>query len=133
MAITQGIHQVGLTVPDLEAARDFFVDVLKFEQVHEVPSYPAVFVSDGTIMITLWRTSDPESATAFDRKNNIGLHHFALKVDSLNTLKSTYKTLKETKGVTIEFSPEPIGDSQTQHMMFCIPGGIRMELIAPSI
>lgn len=130
MAITQGTHHIGLTVPDIAATRNFFVDILGFEQVGEVPDYPAIFVSDGSIMLTLWQALDPANATSFDRKNNIGLHHFALRVDSLATLKSIHQTLSNTPEVEIEFPPEPLGSSGTQHMMFYIPGGIRMELIA---
>lgn len=132
MAITKGAHHVGLTVPDLTAARDFFVDTFGFKQVGEVPDYPAIFLSDGTLLLTLWRAADPENATPFDRKNVIGLHHFALVVDGLETLQSVYQTLTETAGVEIEFAPEPLGGGPTQHMMFYIPGGIRMELIAPA-
>lgn len=69
MAITQGAHHIGLTVPNIDAARDFFIDVLEFKQVGAVPEYPAYFVSDGTAMLTLWQAADPESATPFDRKN----------------------------------------------------------------
>ena len=130
MAITQGSHHIGLTVPDLTATRNFFVDILGFEQVGEVPDYPAIFISDGTILLTLWQAVDPATATPFDRKNNIGLHHFALKIANLATLESTYQTLLKTPGVEIEFAPEPLGGGATQHMMFYIPGGIRMELIA---
>ncbi|MDJ0650189.1 MAG: VOC family protein [Xenococcaceae cyanobacterium MO_188.B19] len=130
MAITQGSHHIGLTVPDLIATRNFFVDILGFEQVGEVPDYPAIFISDGTILLTLWQAVEPATATSFDRKNNIGLHHFALKVANLATLESTYQTLLKTPGVEIEFAPEPLGGGATQHMMFYIPGGIRMELIA---
>lgn len=131
MAITQGFHHVGLTVPNLDATRNFFVDVLEFKQVGEVPDYPAYFLSDGTSLLTLWQAVDPDKAIPFDRKTNIGLHHFALKVDGLDTLKTLHETLAKTEGVTIEFAPEPIGGGPTQHMMFYIPGGIRMELIAP--
>ncbi len=131
MAITQGAHHVGLTVPSIDATRDFFVNVLEFQQVGEVPDYPAYFLSDGTLLLTLWQATDPATATAFDRKTNIGLHHFALKVDGLDTLNAMHETLSKTEGVTIEFAPEPIGGGPTQHMMFYIPGGIRMELIAP--
>ncbi len=131
MAITQGAHHIGLTVPDLNAARDFFVNVLELKQVGEKPNYPAYFLSDGTILITLWQAADPATATPFDRKNNLGLHHFALKVNGLETLNSLYQTLTTTDGVEIEFAPEPLGAGPTQHMMFYIPGGIRMELIAP--
>lgn len=131
MAITQGAHHVGLTVPSIDETRDFFVNTLEFKQVGEVPDYPAYFLSDGTLLLTLWQATDPASATPFDRKTNIGLHHFALKVDGLDTLKALHETLAKTEGVTIEFAPEPIGGGPTQHMMFYIPGGIRMELIAP--
>lgn len=131
MTITQGAHHIGLTVPDLAAARDFFVNIFEFNQVGEVPDYPAFFLSDGTLLLTLWQAADPTSATAFDRKNNIGLHHFALKVNGLDALKSLHQTLENTEGVEIEFAPEPLGGGPTQHMMFYIPGGIRMELIAP--
>ncbi|MGB3403101.1 MAG: VOC family protein [Microcoleaceae cyanobacterium] len=130
MALTQGAHHIGLTVPDVEIARHFFVEILGFQQVGAVADYPAIFVSDGTIMLTLWQAVDPQTAIPFDRKNIIGLHHFALKVDSLETLQSLYQTLTNTPGVEIEFPPEPLGNSSTQHMMFYIPGGIRMELIA---
>ena len=74
----------------------------------------------------------PKTATPFDRKNTIGLHHFALKVESLDALKSIHQTLQSTSGVDIEFAPESLGGSAIHHMMFTIPGGIRMELIAPN-
>ncbi|MGF1523784.1 MAG: VOC family protein [Leptolyngbyaceae cyanobacterium] len=130
MAITQGAHHMGLTVPNLEAARNFFVEIFEFKQVGEVPDYPAIFLSDGTLLLTLWRAADPETAIPFDRKHNIGLHHFALRVDSLSILQALHQTLLNTDGVEIEFAPEPLGNGPTQHMMFYIPGGIRMELIA---
>ena len=130
MAITQGSHHIGLTVPDITATRNFFVDVLGFQQVGEVRDYPAIFISDGSIMLTLWQAVDPNNATAFDRKHNIGLHHFALKVDNLATLQSIHQTLLNTAGVEIEFAPEPLKGFPAHHMMFYIPGGIRMELIA---
>lgn len=130
MAITQGAHHLGLTVPDITAACSFFVDVLGFEQVGKVPDYPAIFISNGSIMLTLWQVVEPGKATPFDRKHNIGLHHFALKVDNLTTLKSIHQTLLNTDGVEIEFAPEPLESFPAHHMMFYIPGGIRMELIA---
>jgi len=132
MAITQGAHHIGLTVPNLIATRDFFINVLDFKQVGEVPKYPAFFLSDGTTLLTLWQAVDPENAIPFDRKNVIGLHHFAFKVNSLETLNSLYQILTTTAGVQIEFAPEPLGGGPTHHMMFYIPGGIRMELIAPA-
>ncbi len=132
MAITQGVHHLGLTVPDIDTTRDFFVDVLEFKQVGTVPDYPAYFLSDGTNLLTLWQALEPDTATPFDRQTNIGLHHFAFKVHGIETLNALYEKLKVTAGVEIEFAPELLGGGPTQHMMFTIPGGIRMELTAPA-
>ena len=131
-AVTQGAHHIGLTVPNLADTRAFFIDTLGYEQLGEVPDYPAVFLSDGTTMITLWQAADPATAVSFDRKNVIGLHHFALKVENADVLKTVHDRLTKTNGVEIEFPPESLGGGATQHMMCFIPGGIRMEFIAPA-
>ncbi len=124
---TRGAHHIGLTVPDLRAARAFFLDALGFQQVGEVPDYPAAFVSDGTIMITLWQAEDPASATPFDRRKNLGLHHLALRVDDLDALA---QSLAVRDDVDIEFAPEGLGDTGIAHMMCRIPGNLRVEFIA---
>ena len=129
-AVTQGAHHVGLTVPDLAAARVFFVDILGYDQVGEVPDYPAVFLSDGGTMITLWQAENPAQAVPFDRKNVIGLHHLALKVDGADALDALYGKLAADSGIDIEFAPEPLGGGPARHMMCAIPGGIRVEFIA---
>ena len=130
-ALTQGAHHIGLTVLDLSQTRSFFVDSLGFNQVGEVADYPAAFLSDGTTIITLWQAENPETAIPFDRKNVVGLHHFALKVENDEVLDKLYWSLSETDGVEIEFAPESLRGGATRHMMIEIPGGIRMELIAP--
>ncbi len=129
-AATNGVHHIGLTIPDLAKTKAFFIDVLGFQQVGEKPDYPAAFVSDGSVMITLWQAKNPENAVPFDRSTVIGLHHFALKVDGPEKLDALYATLAKTKGVEIEFAPEPLGDGAVRHMMCTIPGGIRTEFIA---
>jgi catechol 2,3-dioxygenase-like lactoylglutathione lyase family enzyme len=128
---TQGVHHLGLTVPELGEARDFFVDGLGFHQVGEVPDYPAAFLSDGTTMITLWQAEDPVSAIAFDRRRVIGLHHLALRVANPAALETLHAELKDRDDVSIEFAPESLGAGPTQHMMCRIPGNIRLEMIAP--
>ena len=131
-AVTRGAHHIGLTVPDLAATRGFFLDTLGFDQVGEVPGYPAVFLTDGSTMITLWQAADPATAVPFDRRNVIGLHHFALKVDDAAALDALHGKLADSDGVEIEFAPEPLGGGPTRHMMCSIPGGIRVEFIAPA-
>lgn len=132
IALTHGTHHIGLTVPDLERARVFFTDTLGFRQVGEKPDYPAVFLSDGQVMITLWRAADPRTAAPFDRRNAIGLHHLALRVADGAALDALHARLAAVSDVAIEFAPEPLGGGPTRHMMCRIPGGIRMELIAPA-
>ena len=131
IAITRGAHHVALTVPDLVASTAFFLDILGFSKVGEKSDYPATFVSDGTLMITLWQAANPAGAVPFDRKNVIGLHHLALKVESSDALNALHGKLENCEGVEIEFAPEALGAAGTQHMMCSIPGGIRVEFIAP--
>lgn len=81
-------------------------------------------------MVTLWRVKDPARAKPFNRHTNIGLHHLALKVASIDNLEKLYTELAARDDVTIEFKPEPLGKSTYRHMMLGIPGNIRLELIA---
>ncbi len=131
-ALTQGAHHIGLTVPDLAKTRAVFIDTLGFDQLGDVPDYPAVFLSDGATMITLWQAENPATAVPFDRKNVIGLHHLALKVDGVDALNDLHGKLSATDGVEVDFAPESLGGGPTQHMICSIPGGIRMEFIAPA-
>jgi len=126
---TLGIHHLGLSVPDIKETAAFFIEQLHFSQVGEKPEYPAIFISDGTVMLTLWQIKDLNKITAFDRKHNVGLHHFALKVANLEQLQILNQQLALLDKVEIEFAPEPLGQSPMHHMMCLIPGGIRLELI----
>ncbi len=126
--LTKGVHHVGLTVPDLDASERFFVDVLGWTLVGGIPSYPAKFVSDGTVTVTLWRAADPDAAVAFDRRANIGLHHLALAVKDLGELVSIHDRVLACPGTAIEFAPMPMREGSTTHHFICaMPGGVRIE------
>ncbi|MEO1194382.1 MAG: VOC family protein [Pseudomonadota bacterium] len=129
-AMTQGLHHVGLTVRDLQESLRFFVEVLGFTKTDEKPGYPAAFINDGTNKISLWQAKDPETAQPFERKNTIGLHHLALAV-APERLDVLHQHLAATPGVEIEFAPERVGAGPGRHMMCTIPGGLRLEFIAP--
>jgi catechol 2,3-dioxygenase-like lactoylglutathione lyase family enzyme len=128
--VTRGVHHVGLAVSDLDGARGFFVDTLGFNQVGERPAYPAVFVSDGVVMVTLWQTDT--GAQPFDRRANAGLHHLALTVADSAALDTVHAALVARNDVTIEFAPVDLGESGNRHLMCQIPGDIRLELFAPA-
>jgi catechol 2,3-dioxygenase-like lactoylglutathione lyase family enzyme len=132
-AVTRGAHHVGLTVADLDQASHFFIDTLGYTKVGDMPNYPAVALSDGCIMITLWQVTDSDNAPPFDGRKVVGLHHLALTVDGQAELDALYARLLQTDDVRIEFAPEPLRDGPTQHMMCYMPGGIRIEFIAPAV
>jgi catechol 2,3-dioxygenase-like lactoylglutathione lyase family enzyme len=127
-ALTHGVHHVGLAVRDLDEATSFFCGTLGFKEVARNEGYPAVFVSDGTVTLTIWRVTDPANAVAFNRKTNIGLHHLALAVADEAALAKVYERVRNHPGVVVEFNPEPIRPgSATRHFICAIPGGIRVE------
>ncbi|MFT7471488.1 MAG: lactoylglutathione lyase, partial [Kiritimatiellia bacterium] len=66
-----GIDHFGLAVTDLQASKNFFVEVLGFDLLGEDSVYPSAFVANEEIMVTLWRVTDPKKAVEFDRKNNV--------------------------------------------------------------
>lgn len=125
--LTSRIHHVGLSVSKLEDSAQFFTELLGWQEVKRDMNYPAIFVSDGSIMLTLWSVKS-DSSIKFDRKNNVGLHHLALSVESEDILITIYKRLLNA-GTLIEFSPEPLQIGPSTHMMCYDPSGIRIEFI----
>lgn len=130
--LTRGVHHVGLALPDIDAAKDFFTEALGYRVVGAVPAYPAHFVSDGTTLLTLWQLEDPASAAPFDRRRNAGLHHLALGVADPAALDQVHQRIRHWPGVSIEFGPGPMREgSSVQHMIAAIPGGVRVEFATP--
>jgi len=125
--LTLGVDHIGLTVRDLNVTRDFFVNGLGWTQVGERPHYPAAFVSDGHVMLTLWQVTNPDRRIEFDRKTNVGLHHFALRVGSEEALNEIFARVSGWPGVVVEFAPENLGEGPKRHTMVYEPGGIRLE------
>lgn len=125
--LTAGIHHLGLATSKLEETARFFTELLGWEIVRRNEEYPAIFISDGTIMLTLWDVK-AELAASFDRKKNVGLHHVALKVPTEEMLNQIFDRLNEN-GAVIEFPPELLRDGPAKHMMCYEPSGIRVEFI----
>lgn len=125
--LTFGVDHIGLTVRDLNLSRDFFMNCLGWKQIGERPDYPAAFVSDGQIMLTLWEVKNQTTRGAFDRKTNVGLHHLALRVPTEDALNEIFVRVSTWPGVVVEFAPENLGDGPKRHTMVYEPGGIRLE------
>ena len=124
---TIGVDHVGLAVSDLALSLGFFRDCLGWRVVGENPAYPAVFVSDGHDLVTLWQVEAPERCIPFDRRNNIGLHHLALRVADLAGLAALHQHVAAWPGVTVEFAPALSGKGPKTHFMIREPAGIRIE------
>jgi lactoylglutathione lyase len=125
--MTQGLSHLGLTVSKLDQTAEFFINTLGWKLAGEKPTYPAKFVTDGRMFVTLWQVSDAKNAVMFDRKNNVGLHHLALAVSSKEDLEELHKRFQNVDGVVIEFGPEFNGQGPTVHMMIREPSGNRIE------
>lgn len=126
---TLGIHHLGLSVQDLDLTVRFFVDCLGWEESARDESYPRAFVSDGTVLLTLWQVDHDLSVEPFHFRKNVGLHHVALELATEETLHEVAERVSQYPGVVVEFMPELLGDGPRMHMIFAEPGGIRMELI----
>ena len=127
--LTSGISHVGLSVSNLEASCGFF-QALGFNQVGGVDSYPSIFLSDGSSLITLWQTEN--DATPFDRRKNVGLHHLAIKVSSKEALTEAYNTGGKMDSVRVTgegaFGPQALDGTSLTHAMVFEPSGNRIEL-----
>ena len=124
--LTKGIDHLGLTVPDLDQTVSFFVNCLGWQEVGGKPDYPSKFISDGSSVLTIWQaqTSNP---IRFDRKTNLGLHHFALKVATEDDLNTLFEKVKNWPGIKVECSPEYSGNGPKVHFFVNEPGGLRVE------
>jgi catechol 2,3-dioxygenase-like lactoylglutathione lyase family enzyme len=124
--LTRGAHHIGLSVFKLEETAAFFTTVLGWKEVRR-NDYPAIYVSDGQLMVTLWATKE-QPHVDFDRKRNVGLHHLALKVESEAALTAVHEALTAA-GTKIEFAPELVGKGPAKHLMCYEPSGVRIEFI----
>ncbi len=127
--MTSGVHHVGLTVSKLEESASFFTGLLGWQEVRRDDDYPAIFISDGHVMLTLWKNREVPPRD-FDKNRNIGLHHLALRVNSEDDLDAVYRKLVD-HDVPVEFAPEFLRDGPARHMMCYEPSGIRVEFIWP--
>ncbi|MBY0577125.1 MAG: VOC family protein [Gallionellaceae bacterium] len=124
---TKGVHHIGLAVSKLEESANFFTSLLGWKEVKRNEEYPAIYVSDGSIMVTLWAIKE-EPFIQFNRRKNIGLHHVAFSVENEGDLNQLHQRLADN-GTRIEFAPEQLGQGPARHMMCYEPSGIRVEFI----
>jgi Glyoxalase/Bleomycin resistance protein/Dioxygenase superfamily len=84
-------------------------------------------VSDGRGIITLWQVESPDTAIAFDRRANVGLHHLAIAVVDRAGLDVLYQRVSNWLGVVVEFGPQRSGAGPKIHFIVREPSGVRIE------
>jgi len=100
-----GLSHVLLCATDLQASRDFYVDVLGFEVLEEDPDHGGVFLAipGGSHVIDLVPVQAPRPPRPMidpDWKPAPGLGHLALHVESAEALRDAYFELKD-RSVTV--------------------------------
>ncbi|MCX3061095.1 VOC family protein [Streptomyces beihaiensis] len=138
-----GVDHVGYTVVDLDAATDFFTDVLGAEIVEWPPaSVPTSHRPPGTererrVVLRTGPTANVELSqcgtnalrTRPPRNSDVGGHHLAFYVDDVDTAAAY---LRRQPGVTLMGEPETIASGPIagdRWLYFGTATGIQMELI----
>lgn len=123
--LTRGLHHVGLNVLHLEQSAAFFTGTLGWSEAGRIPDYPAIFVSDGRVLVTLWQAKG-ERVLGFDKQAHVGLHHVAFAVADEAALEAMHARLIEA-GHMVEYPPEPVGEGPARNLFCFEPSGIRIE------
>jgi catechol 2,3-dioxygenase-like lactoylglutathione lyase family enzyme len=145
-----GVEHVGLTVPDMEAATTFFVDVLGAEVLFEAGPFssaddwmekhlgvhPRAVIRRLRMLrlaagpsIELFEYSSPDQDDARPRNSDAGGHHLAFYVIDMATAVDHLKR----HGVKILGDPTTLADGASAGLTwvyFLAPWGLQLELVS---
>jgi len=145
----RGIDHIGITVPNLEQAIDFFVDVVGCEPFYELGPFEAsewlsktLDVHPDTVMkklrflrckngtnLELFEYSSPDQKTQVPKNSDIGGHHLAFYVDDFDqALAYLISNGVEVMGEPVVRTAGPSG-GQTW-VYFKAPWGLQLELVS---
>jgi catechol 2,3-dioxygenase-like lactoylglutathione lyase family enzyme len=145
-----GIEHVGLTVPDLEEATEFFVQVMGCEVVYTMGPFhykenwfdlnpeflPQTRRTIRTLScrngahIELFEFSAPDQRKQMPRNIDYGGHHVAFYVDDMDAAIAYLKD----KGVRLygekKYASGPEAGKDSTFIHFCTPWGLMLELVS---
>jgi catechol 2,3-dioxygenase-like lactoylglutathione lyase family enzyme len=145
----RGVDHVGITVPDMEQATAFFVDVLGCELLYEreppgddsprdrlgVPAGTRIQAvrflrcANGA-NIELFEFASPDQREDFPRPSDVGIQHLALYVDDLDAAAEHLRR----HGVKLMSGPNPLPGPEAgegnQFIYARTPWGLTVELIS---
>jgi catechol 2,3-dioxygenase-like lactoylglutathione lyase family enzyme len=147
----RGQDHTGITVPDLQAAIDFFVDVIGCElatrfgpfrddhgsfMADTLNVHPRAVVHEIALLrcgmgsnIELFQYSAPDQRDAMPKNSDIGGHHIAFYVDDIEAAVAYLKS----RGVTVLAGPLPVTEGPAAGQVinyFLAPWGLQLELIS---
>jgi len=123
MSVPQEIGHLVLNVTDVARSTAFYRDVVGFQVARYRPNGTGAFLTCGVVHHNLALFKAPEGAQP-SQKGQIGLNHFAFKVESYGALQEAHKRLVEANA-TIDHI---VDHGMTRSVYFLDPDGIEMEL-----
>ncbi|MFC0111013.1 VOC family protein [Kibdelosporangium aridum] len=143
------VDHIGLTVPDLDQAREFFVDVLGCEYMYTLGPYQDdgtwmsehLNVDDRTVMrklhffrlggqaiFEIFEYDAPDQDTEPPRNSDVGGHHIALYVEDLDAAVADL----HRRGLRVLGEPTVSkGPSEGQRWVYFLsPWGLQCELVS---
>jgi catechol 2,3-dioxygenase-like lactoylglutathione lyase family enzyme len=145
----RGVDHIGITVPDLEAATRFLIDILGCTYMYSLGPYQDdgdwmrehlnvhpraimqqlhFFQCGGTAIFEVFEYSSPDQRDVPPRNSDIGGHHVAFYVDDLDLAVEHLKN----NGVEVLGDPTSSkGPSEGQRWVYFLsPWGMQFELVS---
>ena len=123
MSALREIGHLVLNVTDVERSTAFYRDVVGFQVARYRPNGTGTFLTCGVVHHNLALFKAPEGAQPVQR-GQVGLNHFAFKVESYSALQAAHQRLVEADA-TIDHI---VDHGMTRSVYFLDPDGIEMEL-----
>lgn len=117
------IGHLVLNVTDVERSTTFYRDVVGFQVSRYRPDGTGAFLTCGVVHHNLALFKAPADAQP-RQKGQIGLNHFAFKVESYGALQEAYRRLIEANAPIDHI----VDHGMTRSVYFLDPDGIAMEL-----
>ena len=128
--VTGVIDHLRLTVTDVDRSRHFYVTVLGFQVVMEMPN--GVLLTNGRLLVGLGPAPDANKANPDDSfdENRVGLDHLSFSVSSRADLENAiqvFDTHNVPHGEIKDIGP----GARVYILAFRDPDNIQLELTAP--